>query len=240
MTDAHDLRLEIKSVDDAGTFSGLASTFGPPADTFRDVIAANAFTKSLSEHKKRGTVPLMLWAHDTSQPIGRWTEVKETRRGLAVKGKLTLQVQKAKEAHALMRDGAIDALSIGFRLREFHREKGGTRVLSDIDLLEISLVTMPANSQARINGVKELSTNPSKLKDGNGQYLWQPSIASGVPPTLLGYDVVIAEDMADIGAGNEPVAFGDFRQAYTIVDRIGVRVLRDPYTSKPNVPRQQP
>ena len=73
------------------------------------------------------------------------------------------------------------------------------------------------------------------LKDGNGQYLWRPNSTEGVPLNLLSYPVREAEDMASIAAGNEPIAFGDFRAAYTIVDRIGVRVLRDPYTAKPNV-----
>ena len=154
MTDTHDFRLEIKAVDDAGTFSGLASTFGPPADSLGDVIAADAFAKTLAKHKASGTVPIMLWGHDTSKPIGKWTEIKELGRGLAVKGRLTLGVQKAREAHALLLDGAITGLSIGYNTRESHAEKDGTRVLTEVDLLEISLVTLPANQSARVTVVK--------------------------------------------------------------------------------------
>lgn len=69
----------------------------------------------------------------------------------------------------------------------------------------------------------------------NGQFLWQPGLAAGVPPTLLGKPYVIASDMPTIGASSLSVAYGDFGSAYAIVDRIGIRTLRDPYTSKPNV-----
>lgn len=74
-----------------------------------------------------------------------------------------------------------------------------------------------------------------KVKDGNGQYLWQPPIQAGQPATLQGYPVAYAEDMPDIAAGALAVAFGNFRRGYTIVDRMGARVLRDPFTNKPYV-----
>jgi HK97 family phage major capsid protein len=74
-----------------------------------------------------------------------------------------------------------------------------------------------------------------KLKDGDGQYLWQPAIQPGEPATLLGYAVRSDDNMPDIAANAFPIAFADFRRGYTIVDRIGIRVLRDPYTSKPYV-----
>lgn len=75
----------------------------------------------------------------------------------------------------------------------------------------------------------------SKLKDENENYLWQPSIQVGQPATLLGRPVVIDENMPSIGAGETPIAFGDFERGYLIVDRIGIRVLRDPYSTKPYV-----
>lgn len=74
-----------------------------------------------------------------------------------------------------------------------------------------------------------------QLKDGYANYLWQPGAVAGQPATLMGYEVVDMEDMPDIAANSYSLAFGDWRRAYTIVDRIGTRVLRDPYTSKPNV-----
>lgn len=74
-----------------------------------------------------------------------------------------------------------------------------------------------------------------KVKDQNDQYLWQPSNAAGVPATFLGYGVSVADHMPDIGDGNIPVAFGDFKRGYLIVDRVGMRTLRDPFSVKPYV-----
>ncbi len=74
-----------------------------------------------------------------------------------------------------------------------------------------------------------------KMKDGQGNYLWQPSAAPGQPPMLMGFPVAESEDMPDIAANSLAIAFGDFQQGYLIVDRVGIRVLRDPYSAKPYV-----
>jgi HK97 family phage major capsid protein len=74
-----------------------------------------------------------------------------------------------------------------------------------------------------------------KMKDESGNYLWQPPAQAGGQASLMGFPLVEAEDMSDIGAGKFPVAFGDFRRGYLVVDRMGVRVLRDPYSAKPYV-----
>jgi len=74
-----------------------------------------------------------------------------------------------------------------------------------------------------------------RLKDGQGNYLWQPSYVAGQPATIAGYPLTEMPDMPDITEGGTPILFGDFMQSYLIVDRIGIRVLRDPYTNKPYV-----
>lgn len=74
-----------------------------------------------------------------------------------------------------------------------------------------------------------------QVKDTTGNYMWQPSNQLGVPATFLGYSATVCDHMPDIGAGNIPVAFGDFQRAYQIIDRVGVRTLRDPFTAKPYV-----
>ncbi len=74
-----------------------------------------------------------------------------------------------------------------------------------------------------------------KFKDADGNYLWQPSVQAGVPSTLMGFPVTEAEDMPDIASGTRAIAFGDFDRGYLIVDRVGVRILRDPYSAKPYV-----
>jgi len=74
-----------------------------------------------------------------------------------------------------------------------------------------------------------------KLKDGAGNYLWQPAHAPGHAPTLMGYAIAESEDMPDMAADANAIAFGDFQRGYLIVDRVGIRVLRDPYSAKPYV-----
>jgi len=74
-----------------------------------------------------------------------------------------------------------------------------------------------------------------KLRDAEGQYIWQPAASAGQPATLLGFPVTECEDMPNIAANSFPIAFGDFRRGYLIADRQGVRILRDPYSAKPYV-----
>jgi len=74
-----------------------------------------------------------------------------------------------------------------------------------------------------------------KMKDGDGRFLWSDSLAAGEPARLMGYPVLVAEDMPDIGVGSHAIAFGDFRAGYTIAERPDLRVLRDPFSAKPNV-----
>ena len=135
-----------------GVFEGLASTFGA-RDRAGDVIVPGAFRDSLARARRIK----MLWQHDPRAPIGVWERIAETPAGLAVKGRLVLEVQRAREALALLRAGAVDALSIGFSVPKagasFDR-KLALRRLSRIDLWEVSIVTFPANPEARVARVK--------------------------------------------------------------------------------------
>jgi hypothetical protein len=138
---------------DTGVFDGYASTFGGPPDSYGDIVAPGAFTKSLSEHQAAGTMPAMLWAHDGSQPIGKWLDMHEDPMGLKATGRLTLDVQRARDAHALMKDDAL-GLSIGYRTRDAAPTPGARRLLKDVHLFEASTVPMPADKRARILSVK--------------------------------------------------------------------------------------
>lgn len=141
------------SVEEAGTFSGYAAVFGAP-DAFGDTIKAGAFAKSLREHAARKTAPGLFWMHDPAEPIGRWTALAEDEKGLKVTGQLVLETTRGREAHALLKAGALNGLSIGFRARQSERGPNGNRVLTDIDLVEISLVSLPAALRARVTSVK--------------------------------------------------------------------------------------
>ena len=147
--------LTIKAAGDDGAIEGFGSMFGV-RDSYDDIIVPGAFKLSLAEHKAAGTMPAMLWQHDSSEPIGVWTEMVEDDKGLRVKGQLALATARGKEAHALLKMGALSGLSIGFRSIPGTAKyvEDGVRILSQLELWEVSLVTFPANGKARVTNVK--------------------------------------------------------------------------------------
>ena len=145
-------RADTLQVAPDGTFEGYASLFGI-VDLGGDEVMPGAFRASLAKRDARHI--RMLWQHDPQSPIGTWTEMAEDARGLKVRGRLNLAVARAREALALMRDGAIDGLSIGFRVKKATKPRGsGIRRLLEVDLWEVSIVTFPMLPQARIASVK--------------------------------------------------------------------------------------
>src|SRR5690606_32551079 len=128
---------------------GYASLFGI-ADQGGDVIAAGAYAGSLARIAARGDRVRMLWQHDPAHPIGVWEEIREDSRGLWVRGRLLPEVALAREAAALVAAGAIDGLSIGYRTLRAERDGQGRRVLTEVDLWEVSLVTFPMLREAKL------------------------------------------------------------------------------------------
>ena len=152
-----DVGFEIKAVNADGTVEGYGSVFGV-RDNYDDVIAKGAFIQSLKDHKAAGTMPAMLWQHDADKPIGIWTEMVEDEKGLRIKGQLAMETVKGKEAHALLKMGAINGLSIGFMSKQWaYDRETEVRTLTEIDQWEVSLVTYPANEKARVTNVKSAS-----------------------------------------------------------------------------------
>jgi len=136
-------------------FVGYASTFGN-VDRVGDVVEKGAFTKSLNKHARERTSPAMLLHHDMHRPIGKWTEIREDEKGLYVEGTLTKGVRDADEAYALLSDGALHSMSIGYRVdSEEWDSKAKVNRLLDLTLAEISLVTIPANQMATVSAVKD-------------------------------------------------------------------------------------
>jgi len=156
-TDHFDMPFEIKYLADTGLFEGYASVFHV-TDGVGDRISPGAFKASVEGQKKAGRLPPLLWQHDSQQPIGAWREMFEDEHGLYVRGALFVEdIPKAKEAYRLMRENVVTGLSIGYRAKKSHRDaQSGDRVLTEIDLLEISMVTFPANDYARIARVKSI------------------------------------------------------------------------------------
>lgn len=141
--------------DDERKFEGYASTFGNE-DRHGDIVVQGAFAESLRQHTRESTMPAMLLHHDMKRPIGKWTHVSEDGKGLKVAGTLTKGVRDADEAYALLKDGALNSMSIGYiPVKEEYDRQTGANLLQEVKLHEISLVTIPANQAALVSGVKD-------------------------------------------------------------------------------------
>jgi HK97 family phage prohead protease len=140
---------EIKATAE-GVIEGYGSVFGN-VDSYGDIVVAGAFAQTL----KGDRAPAMLWQHNPDEPIGVWTEVREDKRGLVVKGQLALGTQRGREALELIKMGALSGLSIGYStVKSSFDEQSGIRSLLELDLWEVSPVTFPANEAARITSAK--------------------------------------------------------------------------------------
>jgi len=136
---------EIKSLTEAGEFSGLASVYDV-RDLQGDIVAKGAFQKTLSASRQR---PLLFEHHDTIGIVA----LEDSERGLIARGKLTLGVQKAKEAYLLLKDRAIEGMSIGYETIKSDFE-GENRILREVKIWEVSLTTFPANPAATVTAIK--------------------------------------------------------------------------------------
>lgn len=163
--------LEIKSLKDTGEFEGYGSTFGGEPDAYGDVIADGAYSESLANHKAKGTMPKLFWQHNSDEPIGKWLEATEDDHGLLLRGKLNMEVQRGREAHALLKAKDIDGLSIGYRIKEYSVDtETHVWTLQKLDLIEISVVSVGANENAVVQSVKAAKAAhdlTEKLKAGD-------------------------------------------------------------------------
>ena len=142
---------EVKDIDEeTGIFEGYAATFSSVPDSYGDIIDPGAFKKTLKESANRVKI---LWNHIANEPIGKPIEIKEDDRGLWIKGKLSLGVQRAREVLSLMKDGVINEMSIGYDTIVGPMIQG-TRHLKEIRLWDTSPVTFAANPEAMILAVK--------------------------------------------------------------------------------------
>ena len=206
--DQSDLILEGKAValeakaTPEGVIEGYASLFNE-RDQGGDVVQAGAYTKSLSGMANANRRVKMLWQHDPGQPIGVWDEVKEDGRGLWVKGRILTAVEKGREALALLTEGAIDGLSIGYRTVSAVRGAKGERLLTELDIWEVSMVTFPMLQTARIDAVKASGLTERELE----RVLTRDAgLSRAVAQRLMagGYDAIKA--MRDAGDGVDELA----------------------------------
>lgn len=155
-----DFSAELKILgEDTGMFEGYGSVFGN-VDQGQDIVQSGAFTASLQKR-----MPALLWQHDPSMPIGKYTEAKEDAHGLYVKGELNLGTQAGKEAYALLKQGALKGLSIGFKcLQDAYDSQSGIRNIIMADLFEVSMVTFPMNEMAQVTRIKSLPKTERELE----------------------------------------------------------------------------
>ena len=151
-------------VQDGNMIEGYASIFGS-CDQGGDIVQKGAYVRSLKSLIASGRNVKMLWQHDPSQPIGVWEEVREDGTGLWVKGRLLDSVAKGREAAELIRAGAIDGLSIGYRTVKATKNDKGQRLLTELELWEVSLVTFPMLPSARVAAKGEEPPDHGDLRE---------------------------------------------------------------------------
>lgn len=145
--------LEIKGINNLGKFSGYASVFSIK-DSYKDVILPSAFKKCLSLKNIKTDIK-MLWQHSQDKPIGYFEIIKEDSIGLYVEGQILLDIQQGLEAYNLIKNKSVSGLSIGYIVKDSeYNSKDDTRIIKEIELFEISVVTFPANEYSNITYCK--------------------------------------------------------------------------------------
>ncbi len=178
-----DFAFKVKAAGESGQIEGYASVFGN-RDSYNEVVMPGAFADSLARHKREGTYPLMLWQHNPDEPIGVWEEMSDDGKGLWGKGQLLQGVRRADEAIIMLKAGAIQGMSIGYREVDVEPAKDGeARKLIKLDLLEASIVSFPANRRARVESVKSetmMADFAKRLRDGD-------------PPSIKEFEDILRE-----------------------------------------------
>lgn len=140
--------------DEKGRISGYGSVFGV-LDSYREVVEKGAFAESIKELKAEGSLLPMLWQHRSGEPLGVWDEFDEDEKGLKIAGGVVMESPTAAERFAFVKAGAVRGLSIGYYvLEDSFNEKERIRTLKRLELVEVSVVTFPANREALANPVK--------------------------------------------------------------------------------------
>lgn len=155
--------VEVKADGDSRTIEGWASVFDN-VDQGNDIIARGAFAKTLTKRKASDPV-VMLWQHDTREPVGIWSELQEIDKGLYGKG-VIFDTTRGNDAYKLLKGGAIKGLSIGYSPKQYEiDQKKGTRKLTEVELYEVSLVTFPMNDKAQVTRVKSAPDNERDFEE---------------------------------------------------------------------------
>lgn len=200
--------LDVKAVSDEGVIEGYASVFGGAPDSYGDIITPGAFAASLTKHKRAGTMPLMLWGHDSfSPPIGNWTDMAEDGKGLWVQGQADLEDPMGQRVHRALKRKAMRGLSIGYETVESDKDekRPGVRILKEVDLWEVSPVNFPAQPRAAVDNVKSY-TSGGKLPSlpEFEEFLREAGFSKSQAKAITGKGLA---SLLRCEAGNDPAAF---------------------------------
>lgn len=200
-----DFALETKALDEDGYIEGLAAGYGN-VDFGGDVMLPGSISKSI---QGKSRIPMLMY-HDHRRPAGVWTDFKETSEGLMVKGRFSMSTRHGKEAHGLVKDGALGALSVGL-LNVKSKSVGRARHITQADLIEVSLVTVPMNERTQILSVKDILDGGELptvrqfedfLRDAGGfSKSLAAAIASKATPHLRGEPEAKADELAEFLRG---------------------------------------
>lgn len=159
-------KITYKSDESYFKIFGYASVFGIE-DNYGDIVEKGAFADSISNP----TSIKLLWQHDSKTPIGRIDTLYEDDKGLLMEASINCDLAKGKEASLLLKDGVIDGLSIGFTIDKSHLSDKGNRVITDLKLWEVSIVTFPANNMAKIAHInqRDISLSLNKIEKSINQ-----------------------------------------------------------------------
>lgn len=207
------VRFDEKAVTAEGEIEGYASVFGQ-LDQGDDVVLPGAFRECLKQRSPRDIK--LLWQHDPHEVIGKWTELREDGKGLYAKGQLFQKIQRGQEATELAREGAVDGLSIGYRTKvsEYDNDTG-VRLLKELDLREVSLVTFPMLETARVSAVKNLA-DLKTIRD------FEEALVSGTLPALPAKDAkaLLAEGFNAMRIARDADDGGDDEELFAALNQL--------------------
>lgn len=185
------IALQVKA-DSEGRIEGYASRFDE-RDQGGDIVVKGAFSTSLAG----GRMPKMLWQHDPSQPIGVWESASEDETGLYVRGRIMETIEKGRDVKAMIEAGAIDGMSIGYRTIKADRGPDGARMLQQLDLWEVSMVTFPMLTSAKIDSYKAAEMSRREMEALLTQ---DAGLSRSVARSLMDGGLSAVKAMQDAGA----------------------------------------
>lgn len=174
---------------------------------------------------------------DSGRDLGGWLEAKTSDKFIRSEGTAFVTGDGFKKPFGFLKAPIVVTADATRPFGSLQYVPGGDASLVTADGLRALMWAVRAPYRTGSTWLMNSATASliDKLKDGQGQYLWRSGMTAGAPDTLLGYPVAFSEDMPDVGAGNYPVAFGNWQLGYVIIDKAGVKYLRDPFTNKPNL-----